>query len=353
VVERQLLLKFNPELVVVDESHHIGNPGTEAFKHAHRLGKRARFRVIMTGTMFHRKPFYTFGQINFLDNGRSFGGSWTNFKKQVAVFGGRTGYEILRYKRLGWMMKEVKKQVLIEKPKKLAQPVENVLHFELTGKGLAAYNEMDKHKILQTRGETVASPLIITKHLRLAMIESGWIKLDSGKFVKVGDDKIRLAEDRLNEYMEQEIEKAVVACRFLPELADVARAAKKLGFKPILFHGGIKPGKPRTARIREFDRYKGPALFISQVATGSQAIDLSVADTTMWYGLPESYLIFDQFKSRTAKFEEKRTLQHDFLIARRRRGEVTHAALQMKRDVAELLASNPRLVEKLTRVADE
>lgn len=351
-VPRDTLTKFNADLVVVDESHHIGNPSTECFKYAHRLGRRARFRVIMTGTMFHRKPFYTFGQINFLDDGKTFGGSFSNFKQKVAVIGGRSGYEVLRYRNLKWMMKEVKKQVLIRKHIQLTEPVHNVIHFNLLGKNARAYKEMDKEKIITVKGEAVVSPIILTKHLRLSMIEGGWVKLPSGKYARVGTDKIEIAEDRLREYMEQGIEKAVIGCRFIPELADLARAAKKLGFKPILFHGGLAPGKERTARIKMFSNYDGPALFISQVATGSQAINLSVADTMMFYSLSESYLIHDQFSRRIEVFEEKRTLQYDYIVPRGGRGEVTLEALKLNKDVAELLAENPRLVERLTRVGE-
>lgn len=334
-------------LVVIDESHHIGKPSAVQSRHAYRLGRNARYRVFMTGSMFHRKPFYVFGQAKFWDDGATFGTNWNHFKKRIAVMGGYGGYEVKRYKNMPWMMREMRKFTYVEKAVKGLPPVENLLHFDLTGKGLQNYLDMAKHKVIEVNGQTVASELVITLHLRLLQISGGFVKLPEGGYAAVGKDKVAMLEDRLREYLEQDITKAVVGCRFIPELRAVGVVAKKLGFKPILFHGGVPRGDERKRRIATFQDIDKPALFISQISTGKESIDLSVADTMLWYSLTESFVEYDQFRARIAKYKDTRTLMYDFLIARGTRDEVTFEAMQQKQDVAELLLNNPRKVHEI------
>jgi hypothetical protein len=68
--------------------------------------------------------------------------------------------------------------------------------------------------------------------------------------------------------------------------------------------------------------------------------------------LPESLVIHDQFRARIEKYDEKRTLLYDYLIATGTRDEVTWMALRMKTDVARLLLKRPDIVERITARLD-
>lgn len=350
-VDKPELFEFKADLIIVDESHHIGNPSTLASKNLYRLGKRARFKLIMTGTMFHRKPFYIFGQMKFLDDSL-FGTSWTHFKRHIAVMGGYGGYEVLRYQNLKPVMRKVRSKVFIQKYVPLRDPVINVLPVHLTGRGLESYVQMEENDVLHVgkgEGEVIISPIILSRHLRLMQIAGGFVKSPSGsgKYYLVGTDKIRLVEDRFNEYMQQDIHKVVVGCRFLPELKAVATMAKKAGFVPILLHGGVKRDE-RHRRIRIFNETKRPAMFIAQISTGKEAIDLSSASVMMFYSLSESFVEHDQFSRRIEKFNDTRTLMYDFPVVMGTRDEVTFNAIQLKQDVAQYMQDNPTLVEEIT-----
>lgn len=337
---------WRAEIVIVDESHRIGNPTAEQSKATFRLGSFAKHRVFMTGTMFHRKPFYVFGQARFYDPS-IFGSSFNAFKHRIAIFGGHGGYEVLRYVNLKWMMDRLKPHVFIQKYVPKRPPVINKLTFRLTGTNLKYYKEMEKESIIRVGEEFVISPIVLSRHLRLQQIAGGWVKTPSGKYRRVGRDQIRVAQDRFKEYSEQGIEKFVVACRFLPELRDVALAARAEGYRPILFHGGVG-GAERKRRWTDFQQTGDRVAFVSQIATGSMSINLSAADTIMFYSLSESYVDHDQFSRRIELYDESRTLQYDFLIPRGTRTEVTFEALQKKQDVAKFLASDPELVERIT-----
>lgn len=337
------LEKFNADVVIIDESHRIGNPSTLACRHACKIGQRARYRLIMTGTMFHRKPFYVFGQAKFYDPS-IFGTAFGPFKKRIAVFGGYGGYEILKYTNLRWMMRKMKPWVFIEKYVPPRDTAVNVLKFNLTGEGLATYAHMETESMIEVNGEALVSPIVLSRHLRCQQIAGGWVKM-RGLYVRVGKDKRQFALERFKEYEEQDIQKIVVGCRFIPELADVVDIARQCGYRVVLMHGGTVD---RGKRIQFFQQTDKPCVFIAQIGTGAEGIDLSAADTMMFYSLSESFLTHDQFSRRIEKFEDTRVLQYDYVIARGTRDEVTFEALQLKQDVARFIVDHPARVERIT-----
>ena len=343
---RAELVDFDADLVIIDESHHIGNPSTLQSKYICQLGQQARFRVAMTGTMFHRKPFFVFGQAKFYDPA-IFGTSFTGFKKMIAEFGGYGGYEVLRYINLEWMMDKMREWVYMEEYVPPGEPLVNPIYFHLSQRGREIYQEMEKESVVSFDDTEVISPIVLTRHLRLQQIAGGWLKTDLG-LRRVGNDLWLTALDRMKEYHEQNITKFVVGCRFVAELADAARAAKKAGYRVVLMHGGIPKGEERRRRIRAFQEAPGHVAFICQVQTAKEAIDLSAADTMLFYSLSESFVVHDQFSRRIEKYRDQRRLMFDYLIPRGTRTEVTYEALQQKQDVARYLITHPRQVERIT-----
>jgi len=341
---------YAADIIIVDESHNIGNPEAVTSKMLYHLGRRARFRLIMTGTMFHRKPFYVFGQARFMDP-TIYGSNFGAFKKRVAVFGGYGGYEIIRYQNLKWMVGKLKPYVWIEKYVPPGEPVINELRYDLTGRGAATYLEMEKESMIEVAGEDIKSTIPITRHLRLQQIASGWVRTQKG-YHRVGNDALKLGMDRMQTYMDNDVHKVVVGCRFIPELYDAAYAARAAGYSVILLYGRIPKGRERTRRWQAFANTSRPTVFVAQMQTAKEGIDLSAADTMLFWGLSESYVTHDQFTRRIERYGDTRTLVYDYMIPRRTRTEVTYAALQEKEDVARFIVERPELVEAITSKED-
>jgi hypothetical protein len=341
------LLDYDADLLIVDEAHNLGNPQAVSSRMVYELSRRARFRLVMTGTMFHRKPFYVFGQAKLYDPS-VFGTSFTAFKRMIAVFGGYGGYEVLRYQNLDWMMDRIEPWCWIEEDVPPNQPpVINEIRFDLTGQGLMNYVAMDTDSILQVGKDKVVSPIVLSRHLRCQQIAGGWIRTEDGRYVRVGQDLLRTGLDRIREYAEQDIRKVVVGCRFRPEMNDVARAAERAGFVPVLHHGGIRK-ETRPALINHWRESRKPSMLIAQMQTLKEGVDLSAADTMLLWSLSESYVTHEQFTSRIKLYDDDRTLMYDYLIPEGTRTEVTYEALGEKQDVARYMATDPQRVERIT-----
>lgn len=339
------LMDWEPEIVCVDEAHHIGNPSAKQSVKSYQVGRLAIHRLFMTGTPFHRKPFYVFGQFKFYDPS-IFGTNFGQYKRMVAVMGGYGGYEVKRYTNLSWLRDKIKPHVVIIKKVPTMPPVNRKILFSLE-ESVATYREMEKENIVTIRGQEITAPIVLTRQLRLQQIAGGWLKTESGKYLRVGSEKKRALARRLAEYAEQDITKVVIGARFIPELRDIWEACHAAGYKPFLVHGKI-PLDERKNRRRRFTAYSGNAAFISQYRASREGIDLSAADTMVFYSLPEAFLTYDQFKHRIEKYADKRTLLYEHLIAKGSRDEAAFAAMKEGQDVATYLMSNPDLVEQLT-----
>jgi hypothetical protein len=167
----------------------------------YQLARRARFRVFMTGTMFHRQPLMVFGQFKFYDPA-VFGIAFKPFKDTVAIYGGYLGKEILEYQNLEWMMDKVKPHVWIEPYVKGVEPVHREVPFHLTGRNLKYYSDMEDESIIEVGGEEVISPIVLSKHLRCQQIAGGWVKTET-KYRRVGTDKLNMWRERLKDLLRE------------------------------------------------------------------------------------------------------------------------------------------------------
>lgn len=342
-VTDRYLIDWDPDVVVVDESHHIGNPSALQSKKTVQVGRMARFKIFQTGTPWHRKPFYQFGMFKFYDES-ILGSNFGQFKRMIAVMGGYGGYEVLRYINLKWLRNKIRPHVFIATKVPTAPPVHRKITFSLT-KSAAVYNKMEKEDVIHVKGEEVVAPIILTRHLRLQQIAGGWVKTPTGKYRRVGSEKKQAFARRVEEYKEQDIKKFVVGARFVPELSDIYHVVVDAGYKPILYHGGVDR-ETRTRRRHEFAGTEN-AVFIAQIQAAKQGIDLSTSDLMVLYSLPVDFLSLAQFMGRIEKYEETRTLLYEFMVAKGTRDEVSFKAMQLQKDVIELIMKHPKLVEKI------
>jgi SNF2 family DNA or RNA helicase len=63
------LAAWNPDMIIADEGHKIKTHNIAASKAMHRLGARARYRLLLTGTVITNKAIDVFSQYKFLSPG--------------------------------------------------------------------------------------------------------------------------------------------------------------------------------------------------------------------------------------------------------------------------------------------
>ncbi|MBQ7541451.1 MAG: DEAD/DEAH box helicase family protein, partial [Clostridia bacterium] len=75
------LLRYDADLIIADEGHKIKEPRTAQSKAMHHLGDRARYKLLLTGTIITNRELDVFSQYRFL-NPQIFGSSFYAFRNR-------------------------------------------------------------------------------------------------------------------------------------------------------------------------------------------------------------------------------------------------------------------------------
>jgi len=344
-VPREVLYRWGPDVVVVDEAHKIGNPTAAQSYHLWRLVEEVnpKARMILTGTPFHRKILMVFGMFRFLDS-EIFGTSFAAYKKTYGRWAGYGSFKLVGTKNRDQWRSKIAPVTFLMKSLPLVAPQHEVVPYQLQ-ESEATYKSMADELIAElSDGSFVEAPIILVRALRLAQICGGRLRNPEGKLVRIGHEKKRAFEGLIgDQFVPNEVHKFIVFARFIPELADIVNVCKKAGYEVYLMYGKT-PGPLREQRLADFDETEHKAVFISQVATGALGIDLSAADVTVWYSLPESLVIYDQAYARTRKFKDRRTLSHYYMVGEGTIEEVQLSSLRANLELIDAIERDPEIL---------
>jgi len=121
------LLSRDWAAVILDESHYIKNHKAQRTKLAQQIGKRAKNRLLITGTPIMNRPKELISQLDFLGLLDKFGGFWPFVKRYCNAYKDRYGWnlngasnleELQEKLRVHCMVRREKSEVLKELPAK-------------------------------------------------------------------------------------------------------------------------------------------------------------------------------------------------------------------------------------------
>jgi superfamily II DNA or RNA helicase len=344
-VDNGMLKKWRPEVIMVDESTCIGDPTAVQSRHLYKLQKHCgvKYKLIISGTPLHRKLIMAFGQFKFLDD-TIFGTSWGAFKTEYCLFGGWDKNKLIKYINVKRFRKKIEPHIFQMRHVPKIPPVQQIIPVTLEPKARELYEQMQRDRVVRVAGEDeTTAALVVTMLLKEAQMASGFIRSDSGKWYRTSSAKRRAYGDRLRDYEADGKSKVVVFSRFLPTLRDIALESKSCGYKVLLLHGGMKH-EDRERSYARFAEATGRWVFVSQISTGSMGIDLSEADTCLYYSLTESLLHYDQSMARIRKYKETRVLSYDYLLAERTIDELMYMALHEGLDLVNFVMKHKSLI---------
>jgi SNF2 family DNA or RNA helicase len=338
-IESQELYDLEPDLIIVDESHKIGNAESRQSRELYKLQRRCgvRWKVIMTGTPFHRgKKLLVFGQYKFLDES-TFGTAFGSFKRRYANFGGYTGYILLGYKNQKEFRKKIAKKAFVMSQVPKVPHQHTVWSYPLE-ESEEAYAAMAN----DSYWNGIEAPNPLARGIRLSQLASGVVRSD-GRVLQVGREKSRAWAGLLEQLKDNGHDKIVVFSRWIPPMLDAGRVSVQAGYHVLPFHGGVDPTM-RERRIDFFQESNEPCVFLAQTSTGALGIDLSAASVAVFYSLPSGLVDYDQDMARIQLFKDKRTLSYYYLCGEGTVEEVQLAALREGIDLVKALERHPDLL---------
>ena len=327
------LADWGADLIVCDEGHKIKTHNIAASKSMHRLGARARYRMLLTGTIITNKAIDVFSPYKFL-NPAVFGNSYYTFRNRYFDM---TGYGLHTPVLKMNMAEELTQRIhsIAFRATKaecldLPETTEIVRMVLLEMETINLYHDLVQDSMIQLGKGEVTATNVLTRLLRLSQLTGGFLcedgadrptQVDSAKLTALADIVDSAAQDG---------KKLVVIARFLPEIDAIRRTLEKKCINYSVISGEIKD---RDEQVRRFQQDPDVTVFVGQIATAGMGITLTAADTMVFYSLDYSMSNFEQAKARIHRVGQRNPCTYIYLVAA---GTVDEKVLQALRDKADL-----------------
>jgi SNF2 family DNA or RNA helicase len=340
------LRRWEPDMIISDESQRIKTPSAQQSKAMHRLGKIAKYRMILTGTPVTQGPLDFFSQYKFLDP-TIFGNSFYAFRARYAVMGGYENRQVVRYQNLPELIEKAHSiafRVTKAEALDLPEQIDQIRYCELEPKATRIYEQMRRECIAELENEKVVTAAnVLSKLLRLQQITGGFLGDGEGGVQKVSNAKLDVLREILEDIVIDNGKKVVIFARFRPEIA----AIEKLLTDMALHYGtitGDTPMKERGEKVHAFQTGASINVFVAQLQTAGLGITLSAADTAVFYSLDFSFANYDQARARLHRIGQKNNVTNIHIIAKGTVDEKVMKALAKKKNLADLVVDGWRQV---------
>lgn len=335
------LLQYNADLVIADEGHKLKENRTSQSKGMHHIGDKARYKLLLTGTVITNRELDVFSQYRFL-NPQIFGTSFYAFRnryfdmsgygKHTPVFRKSMTDDFL--KRMHSVAYRVTKAECLDLP----EITEEVRTVELEKDARKLYDDIEDESYAELDESEVTTANILTRLLRLMQITGGHVTADDGTRTMVSNAKLDALSDIIDSAMAED-RKLVIMARFVPELDDIEQLLERKHIGYSVVRGGIKD---RDEEIRRFQCDEACRVFIGQIAAAGLGITLTRASTMVFYSLDYSMSNFEQAKARIHRAGQRENCHYIYLVCKGTIDRKVLYALRKKQNLAKMLVDDYR-----------
>ena len=341
------LLRWQPDMIIADESQRIKSPSAAQSKAMHALGDMATYKLILSGTPVQNAAIDLWSQYRFLDK-KVFGENFYAFRNRYAIMGGFEKHQIIGYRHLDELIRKeysvayrVTKEEALDLPE---QTFEN-RYVDLDGKTMEIYKKLKRDSVAELSSEKkVTASTVLTKLIRLQQLAGGFLTTDDSVVpTHVHNSKL----NALMDIIEDADGKVVVFARFTAEIDLIAETLRKAKIRFGLIDGRTpmvrKGDKPcRDDIVREFQEDEGVKVFVAQIQTAGLGITLHAASVAVFYSMDYNYANYQQAAARIHRIGQRNVCTYYHLVARGTVDEKVLRALDAKEDLAKRVVDNWR-----------
>ena len=335
------LLSYDADLVIADEAHKLKENRTSQSKGMHRIGEKARYKLLLTGTVITNRELDVFSQYRFL-NPEIFGTSFYTFRNRYFDMGGYGNHTpIFRRQMTDEFLQKLHSIAFrVTKAECLDLPAvtEEVRTVELEASAAKIYGKIEAESYAELAESEVTTVNILTRLLRLSQITGGYLTDDDGTVNAVSRAKLDALADILDAAMAED-RKLVVMARFVAELDAIQELLKKKKIGYAAVRGGVKD---REEEIRRFRHDENCRVFVGQIAAAGLGITLTAASAMVFYSLDYSMSNFEQAKARIHRAGQKEKCHYIYLVCKGTIDRKVLYALQKKVNLAKMLVDDYR-----------
>lgn len=338
-------------MVICDEAHRIKKRGSSQSRFVRTIGKRATYRLALTGTPIAQGikdawPLFDFIQHGLFGKWEDFEASYLELEKHTHRRTGANYTKIVGTKNedeFYSLFHEFSYRITLAEARRAeglpaARIRSRKIYFDLKASSRNAYSELAEELETYVRGHKVSTPLVLTLTMKLQQIAGGFVIQDTripGKrkkqraIITVGAEKLARLERALTSTSELQDRKLVICCRFKHEIDNIGELLTDLGYT----------WKTVSGR-EEYNGHFDVDVIILQVQSG-EAIDLSASNTYIYYSWNHSLINFEQARFRVQSFNTTQ-VNYFFLIANDTVDEDIYEAVVKKKDLATLVCDRYR-----------
>lgn len=351
----QSMIEFEPDLVILDESHHIKNATAKQSKAAHTICGKSRYVLLLTGTPIGKNYLDLYSQLKAIDQRIWKAGwtktgimSWTDFRNNYAVWGGRTGYELKGYMNLEDLRERYEPHIRTARKESIhdmPQVTDTVVPVDISADARRVYTVFAKEGLVVHKRHLIEAPIPLTKLLRLQQMTGGWVHDEHGEIVEVQRDKLSILSDLLQDLLAAG-ESVVVFARFLAEIEAIASLSPGRGkwFDSV---GRIQGSISHANRIQSLERFQqgGPNLLVIQSGAAEAMDGLQRACSYgIFYSSDYSLIHWNQARGRLDRVGQTKPVTFYHLQVRNSVDSLILEALQNKKDIERLVMDRPDLL---------
>jgi SNF2 family DNA or RNA helicase len=341
----KLFTKTRDVGVILDEAAKIKTPDSEISQTFFELTPYFKRRIIMTGTPAANRPYDIWAQVYFLDQGKSLGNNFCEFKRETNLdndlfddIGRQTDLE----KRLSgifcrlsaFAVRETKKSGVIELPDKIIESVP--CYWE--SRQSEIYNQLrnELRLVILKNGKPIEdiSESTLKLLLRLVQVASNPRLIDDGYAASPGKlDALR----ELLVTIAANGEKAVVWTSFNDNAVWLAK--ELIEYSPCTVYGKLQINV-RNTHLERFKSDPAARVLIATPGSAKEGLTLTVANNAIFYDRGFSLDDYLQAQDRIHRISQKKTCYVYNLIMQDSIDEWVDILLSAKHSAAQLLQND-------------
>lgn len=344
--------RFNPDLVVVDESHKIKSVTGNASRVMARVTDFVRRRCLLTGTVMPHSPLDVFAQWRFLQpyafgnrmqDGSIKKATFGNFKTRYARLGGWMGKEVVGFQNLDEMQRIMAENAIVARKEEaldLPKTTTITLPVHLTAAEKAAYRDMTENLAVSLPTGQVVVNNWLTQAMRLRQITSGHMPDDQGNVHVIGQSKVNTIHSLVRDTLTSE-KRIVVFALFTEEIRLLREALSKDKGTEVMTITGATPVEERLRMRQRFgvqpEQDPTRMILVAQIKTISLSVnELVTANHAIFASLSQQRDDIIQAQDRLNRIGQTRPVTFWYALAP---GTVDEVIMKSHRDRTSLEAA--------------
>lgn len=277
-------------MMIIDESTSIKNTKSRRTKAALRIGARAEYRRIATGTPITQGPLDLYAQCEFLRPGLLGHRTFTSFRAHYAIMqrmriGRQEFMQVVGYRNLEDLQARIRqftsrltKEECLDLPDKVYErcPV------PLTEAQAVAYDKIRREAVLQLEQGLLTCESALTVVEKLHQICLGHVKLDDDTVVHLDHERCRALVRQLEILGDR---KVVIWCHYQVDVENVMRAISEISQrrKFAVDYYGKTSDSDRVHNLRMFTTNPDCLWLVGSGRVGGKGLTLVVSSYVIYY----------------------------------------------------------------------